>query len=178
MFYPLKSITFTWEISKKICLIFRSFSLFLQVLIGSLLATSLSTISVQFSIGWGVLSVLFLWITLIDVMDRMIPDILSLSVLLTVLSLGLQFQLAGCVSITIMLTFKVLAEYLYKKTLLGWGDIKLISVFLMVVPLSHLPIFLFTMGCVGLLISILTCSKAIPFAPSIIGGFILVLICL
>lgn len=176
MFYPIQSSQYAHAISRRIFQTFRSLSAVAQLTIGLFLIGSIGTISLKMSIGWGVLFILLLWICLIDLIDRMIPDILTFAVLLTILSIDIPLQWVGCVSIIALIVLKVCAEHMFKRSLLGWGDFKLISVCLLFTPLYHLPVFLLTMGVSGIALSILLRSKAIPFAPCIIAGFVAVFV--
>lgn len=176
MFYPLQSSQYTWAISKRIFQTFRSYNVFAQLTICLFLFGSIGTVSLKFSIGWGILFILFLWICMIDFIDRMIPDILTFGVLLTICGIGIPFQWVGCVSIITLIALKACGEHMYKKSLLGWGDFKLMSVCFLFTPLPQLPIFLLTMGVTGIALSIIYRSKAIPFAPCIILGFLAALV--
>lgn len=176
MFYPLKSTEYTWAISKRIFQTFRSLRAITQVMICLSLVGTMALVSLNFSIGWGVLLILFLWISLIDFIDGMIPDILTMGVLLTLKGIGVSIQPIGLISIIALLMLKLGAEHLYKKPLLGWGDVKLICVCLLFTQIHQLPTFLFVMGASGIVLSLQVRSKAVPFAPCIILGFIAVLI--
>jgi prepilin signal peptidase PulO-like enzyme (type II secretory pathway) len=176
MFYPIQSSQYAHAISKRIFQTFRSYNVFVQLTIGLFLLGATGTVSLKLSIGWGVLFILLLWICLIDFIDRIIPDILTFAVLLTILSMDIPIQWVGCISIIALIVLKVCAEYMYHRSLVGWGDFKLISVCLLFTPLYQLPVFLLTMGVSGIALSILLRSKAIPFAPCIIFGFVAVFV--
>lgn len=172
MFYPLQSSQYTWVITKGIFQTFRSLSAIVQLMICLFMVTGAGLVTFTLSIEWAILLILFIWICLIDLIDRMIPDILSFGVLFTIFYLGIPFHWVGCLSIITLILLKTCGEHLYKGSLIGWGDVKLMGVFLVFTPLYQLPIFLLTTGVAGISLSLVFRTRTIPFAPCIILGFI------
>jgi Flp pilus assembly protein protease CpaA len=178
MFYPIQSITYTWNTSKKIYEVFSQYSLTTRWLIAAATATCFSLISIYSSIEFGVLSCLFLWICLIDMYDRIIPDILLVGVLLNLEIIPVSIHPWSLAIAAIIIGLKLALERGYKKIIVGWGDIKLITLCLLFTPLESTPYLLFISGAAGLMMAFITRSQAFPFAPSIITGFLSVLIML
>lgn len=176
MFYPIQSISYTWNTSKKIYGVFSRYSLMYQGLVLTSAIIVLALICIYSSVGYALLFCFLFWICIIDIYDRVIPDILLLSVASNLWLTNIPIH-AGSFSIAALLIgIKLTMELGYKKTVLGWGDIKLMVVCLLFTPLNATPVLLFTSGASGLIIAITMRSNAFPFAPGIIVGFLSVFI--
>jgi prepilin signal peptidase PulO-like enzyme (type II secretory pathway) len=172
MFYPIQSTQYTWNTSKKIYGVFLGYSLKSRLLMMSSVGTLLIISALYHSIGFCALCGLFLWMSVIDMYDRIIPDILLIGVLLTLWRIGapaypISFALAAG-----LIVIKWGLETLYAKTLIGWGDIKLLTLCLTFAPLQSTPTLLFVSGIFGLIMALVLRSKEFPFAPAISVGFL------
>lgn len=172
MFYPIQSIPYTLNTSKKIYEVFTSFPIQSKIAILGCIFTFITLISFHVSIGMGALCVFLFWIGLIDMYDRIIPDILLLCVAcnLWIVNAPVYFP-SLCIAFSII-CIKLLMESWYKKMLIGLGDIKLFTLCILFTPLYSVPALLFISGTTGLIIAFATQSKAFPFAPAIIVGFL------
>ncbi|MDP3641007.1 MAG: A24 family peptidase [Alphaproteobacteria bacterium] len=124
------------------------------------------------SIGFCVLCGLLFWISVIDVYDRIIPDILLIGVLLNLWVIDAPIYPASLILATGLILITLGLETYYKKTILGWGDVKLLTLCLAFSPLQHTPTLLFISGSLGLIMALLIRSKEFPFAPAIIISFL------
>ena len=172
MFYPIQSIGYTWNTSKKIYEVFCGYSLKSRLLIISSVTAFLIISSLHLSIGFGVLCGLLLWMSVIDMYDRIIPDILLLGVLFSFWIIGAPAYPISLVIAAGLILIKLGLEALYKKTLIGWGDIKLLTLCLVFIPLNSIPALLCVSGSFGIIMALLLRSKEFPFAPAIIIGFL------
>jgi Flp pilus assembly protein protease CpaA len=172
MFYPIQSIGYTWNTSKQIYGVFSGYSLNSRLLIISSVTAFIVMSSLHLSIGFGILCGLLLWISLIDMYDRIIPDILLLGVLFTLWVIDAPTYPISLVIAAGLILIKLGLEALYKKTLVGWGDIKLLTLCLVFVPLNSIPALLCVSGSFGIILALLFRSKEFPFAPAIIIGFL------
>jgi prepilin signal peptidase PulO-like enzyme (type II secretory pathway) len=136
--------------------------------VGALLIIS----ALYHSIGFAVVCGLFLWISVIDLYDRIIPDILLVGALLTLWGIGAPAYPISFALATGLIVIKWGLETLYAKTLIGWGDIKLLTLCLTFVPLQSTPILLCVSGVFGVIMALILRSKEFPFAPAIIVGFL------
>ncbi|QOL20248.1 prepilin peptidase [Candidatus Bodocaedibacter vickermanii] len=172
MFYPIQSIGYTWNTSKKIYGVFSGYSFISRLMIISGVAAFLIFSGLNYSIGFGVLCGLLFWISMIDMYDRIIPDILLIGILLNLWIIGACVYPTSIVLATGLILIKLGLEALYKKTLVGWGDVKLLTLCLAFSPLQSIPALLFISGSIGLIMALLIRSKEFPFAPAIILGFL------
>lgn len=172
MFYPIQSIGYTWNTSKKIYEVFCGYSLKYRLIIISGVGTFFLVLTLHLSIGFGILCGLLLWISVIDLYDRIIPDILLLGALLNLLIMDAVVHLTSFIIAVGLVLIKLALEALYKKPLIGWGDIKLLTLCLVFVPLQSIPALLFISGSSGLIMALILQSKEFPFAPAVIIGFL------
>lgn len=172
MFYPIQSIRYTQNTSKKIYEVFCGYSLksrlFILISVGAFFAAA----AMYHSLGFGVLCGVLLWISLIDLYDRIIPDILLIGALLNLWIIDAPVYPASLILAVGLILIKQGLEALYKRTLIGWGDMKLLTLCLIFTPLHSVPTLLFISGSVGLILALLLRSKEFPFAPAIIIGFL------
>lgn len=176
MFYPIKSISYTWNTSKKLYEVFSLHSLKSRWLILSISVAFFAVVSIFLSIGFGILFCIFAWICLIDTYDRIIPDILLIGVLLNFWTIQLEIHVESLAITGILFCLKLAMESWHKRSLIGWGDVKLIALCLTFSPLNSTPFLFFFSGFVGLIIAFFTRSQAFPFAPAVVAGFLSVLI--
>lgn len=172
MFYPIQSIGYTWNTSKKIYELFCGYSLKYRLLIVSSIAALLLLAGLHHSIGFGALCGLLLWISLIDLYDRIIPDILLFGALFNLWIIDAPVYPTSLIFAAGLILIKLGLEALYKKILIGWGDIKLLTLCMVFTPLYCVHALLFISGIVGLILALLLRSQAFPFAPAIIIGFL------
>lgn len=172
MFYPIQSIGYTWNISKKIYEVFCGYSLRSRLLLVTCVAVLLILSGLHHSIGFGVLCGILLWISVIDLYDRIIPDILLIGVLINLWILAAPFYTTSLIFAAGLILINLGLESLFKKTIIGWGDIKLLTLCLLFIPLQSIPTLFFLSGSVGLILALLMRSKEFPFAPAIMIGFL------
>lgn len=172
MFYPIQSTVYTWNTSKKIYEVFTSFSLYSKIAILSCIITFIILISFHMSIGMGTLCIFLFWIGLIDIYDRIIPDILLLCVACNLWIMNAPVYFSSLSIAFSIICIKLIMESWYKKMVIGWGDIKLLTLCVLFTPLYSTPTLLFISGTAGLIIAFALHSKAFPFAPAIIAGFL------
>jgi prepilin signal peptidase PulO-like enzyme (type II secretory pathway) len=172
MFCPIQSIAYTWNTSKKLYEVFAQYSLKSRCLIVSSASACFALISIYLSVGLGILFCLFAWICLIDMYDRIVPDILLVGILLNLWIIQIAMHADSFAIAAVLLCLKLAMESWYKKPLIGWGDMKLIALCLTFIPLESTPFLLFISGIIGLIIAFITRSHALPFAPCIIAGFL------
>lgn len=172
MFYPIQSIGYTWNTSKKIYGVFCEYSLISRLLLVSFFGVLLVFSGLHHSIGFGVLCGLLFWIGVIDMFDRIIPDILLLGALINLWILDSTVYLSSFILAVGLILIKLGVAALYKKNLIGWGDIKLLTLCLVFVSPQSIPTLFFLSGSIGLILSLLVRSKEFPFAPAIIISFL------
>lgn len=172
MFYPIQSIEYTWNTSKKIYEVFSRWSFKSRLMMISGAVSFLIFSGMHYSIGFGILCGLLLWISVIDMYDRIIPDILLAGVLLNLWIISASIYPTSLILATGLIFIKLGFETYYKRTVLGWGDVKLLTVCLVFIPLQSTPTLLFISGSLGLIMAILRQSKEFPFAPAIIVSFL------
>lgn len=167
---------YTWTTSKRIYEVFTQYSLTYRLMIIISVITCFALISIYLSVGLAMLCCLFVWICLIDMYDRLIPDILLICVLCNLCLIQAPMYAWSLVIAAILISMKLAMEAGYKKTLVGWGDMKLITLCLIFTPIELTPVLLFISGGVGLIMAVITRSRAFPFALGIVAGFLSVFI--
>lgn len=177
MFYPVYSIRYTLQTTKKLWLDAKKRSFVGAVVVLLLVVGILSWISWAFSLLFGMLCALLIWISVIDLYDRIIPDILLVGMFLVLLWLHfIPDLITSMILILIILLAKVSLEKIYNKSLIGWGDIKLMTICLFFVPISAVPTFFMLCGGGCLLTSLLLRKPYLPFGPFISISFLYVMI--
>lgn len=173
MFYPIQSIGYTWEVTKKIYTSLRRRSCAYQACASIFFVAFFLIVFSELTFISGLLWFFLFWISLIDIYDRMVPDVLLLVSFCLLLYLKFPPNLiASGLLIGTILLMKLCLEKLYKKELMGWGDVKLIAVFLVFLPLEKVPLFLFICGGLFLMAAMLTRRNQLPFAPFIVCSFV------
>lgn len=122
---------------------------------------------------------------IIDLNEFWIPDLAVMLILIINLGWGLfrkfygfTFEISGVIFAVIVFCVLLFFELIYKKTLLGFGDIKL----LVVLMINHKIIFfaelLLIASIIGLLYYILFGSKKkiIPFGPAIVISYLILFV--
>ncbi|MCP5322561.1 MAG: prepilin peptidase [Candidatus Paracaedibacteraceae bacterium] len=173
MFYPIQSIGYTWDITKKIYTSLQCKPWVYQVGVSICCAAFLLIAVMKLSFVSAALGILLFWISIIDMYDRVVPDVLLLVSFCFLLYLRIPPNLiVSGLLIGGVLLMKIGLEKLFKKELMGWGDVKLIAVFLVFLPLETVPFFLFICGGLFLITAILTRRNQLPFAPFIVCSFL------
>lgn len=176
MFYPVQSVRYTLQITKTLWLTLKEQSLIGARIIFFLLIGAFLGVSWILSISFGVLFILLIWISIIDLYDQIIPDILLLGTFLTLFWLyPVPNFIVSAFIVFMVVIVKVGMEKAYKKNLIGWGDIKLIALLIIFTQVSLFPIFFLISGCGALLASSLIRKRQIPLGPFIVLGFMSVI---
>jgi prepilin signal peptidase PulO-like enzyme (type II secretory pathway) len=177
MFYPIQSIKYTLLVTKKIYIASRIWSPTYVLLTHIALGVLFILISIHSSVVYGILCAVLIWISIIDIYDRIIPDILLISTAILLLLISQPPHLIiSIISIAIFSVIKLWIDILYKKSLIGWGDIKLIALFMLFLPIDWWPLFFFVCGISFLGTATLMRLNQMPFAPFIIVSYACVLI--
>jgi Flp pilus assembly protein protease CpaA len=173
MFYPVQSIRYTFHTTKKIWLDLKKRSFVGASGLLLLGIGILSWISWEFSLLSGLLCAVLAWISIIDLYDRIIPDVLLVgSFLLLFLLYPIPDLIASMMLILILLLAKVSLEKIYKKSLIGWGDIKLMTVCLVFIPLGVAHIFFVLCGGGAFFASLIFRKPYLPFGPFVATAFL------
>lgn len=117
MFYPIQSIAHTWNTSKKLYEVLAQYSLKSRWLIVSSAVACFALISIYLSVGVGILCCLFAWICMIDMYDRIIPDILLVGVLLNLWIIRVALYAESFAVAAVLLCLKLAMEFWYKSHL-------------------------------------------------------------
>lgn len=173
MFYPIKSFLYTAHITQAIYQQYKQLYVFRFGAILILLTTVI--IGLFHSVSLAALFLLSLWISIIDIYDRIIPDILLLVLCFLLLILVPTPNIVTAITIGGgIIGIKLILEFLLGRNFVGWGDIKLFAVVLFFLRIDQLPWFFFICGVLLLCIHQLTRLKALPLAPFVLISFLMV----
>jgi Flp pilus assembly protein protease CpaA len=170
MFYPIQSIRYTWRITKMLCSISKKY----MAVSMCILAGLFTYISLNNSILDALLCILLIWMSIIDIYDHIIPDILIMGVLVILVCLSPIPNFLISAGIALLLSIvKFGVEKRYHKTVIGWGDMKLMTVCLLFIPIIKMPFFFWWCGILCILTSLFLRGSYLPFAPFIGSAFLI-----
>jgi prepilin signal peptidase PulO-like enzyme (type II secretory pathway) len=163
--YPIQSFLYTKQRIEgwincwmKKTLIFRVFS-FLSLFLGSLSILFLSSFVYFFSVSILVL------ISIIDYSDYIIPDILLLLLGAALLTVSTPNWIIGTLIFCIFVAVRFGYQWFKNRELIGWGDIKLLTIMACYLELEDLSLF-FLLCSVGIVtMQLVVKKKQMAFGP-------------
>lgn len=173
MFYPIKSIPYTLAASKRVLVSLgwkRVIALWVSILCA---AFGVNLFNGHDITKLTIVVILLVWISLIDLYERIIPDCLVL-LLLGGLIVYKPFpnSLMSLALIAGIILMHRAIEYWLQKDLIGWGDVKLMGVCLMFLSISQVAWFFGISGATFVVAATALKKQELPFAPMLCISFL------
>lgn len=161
-------------------LIFQDFLIMFLVLLYQLIIYN--RLSIMVWIYHLLVSSMLILVFIVDLNEFWIPDLAVIVILIINLVWGLfrkfygfNFEISGVLFAILVFCALILFELIYKKTLLGFGDIKLLIVLMINQKIIFFAQLLFLSSILGLVYYIFFYRKkrVIPFGPSIVVAYLI-----